>query len=317
MLEKAVTATMKDQLMENKPLVTRTAHVFRFDENDYYLYLLKVQQYKIEFYLLNSLINSPNIDEEFLSLMKNYPIIKKLVPLILYHQAWLSMKREIIKEEEFIYIDYEYHPHQYLLMLRNAGILSALEQGLIRNFYDYMLMNNTEGYPELNSSYHGQMMLDVFESYLQVAGLNEKQTYYRDVSLNWLSRRIPFSTKNIDEDLLREEFPFIFINKLGIIYLVYFQYLFAATDDLDSLLVKINHLLASAEKVPFLEIIFISEGEGWNLPLQDFFSITKVSRHLYTIEDLEHNLIPFLMDVTDTFHCFVADYLQQYRDVNN
>ena len=66
---------------------------------DYYIDLKKViknvRNIKIELNILNSLIGSKNIEEEFENIIKEYPKTLKCIPILLAQKFMHKMKKEV------------------------------------------------------------------------------------------------------------------------------------------------------------------------------------------------------------------------------
>ena len=110
---------------------------------DYYIDFEKVvknvEEIKVELNILNSLIGSKNIEEEFEAIVKKYPETLKCVPLLLAVRG-----NEIYAQDEdgaFLYnfITMNYDVEQYKVFMRKTGLFDMIANHLVNILFDYSL----------------------------------------------------------------------------------------------------------------------------------------------------------------------------------
>lgn len=95
-----------------------------------------VDKIKVELNILNSLIGSKNIEQEFMDLIEKYPETLKCIPILLAVRA-----KEIYAVDadgEFIYSfkKLNYTPEQCAIFMRKTGLFGLLEEHIVNNLYD-------------------------------------------------------------------------------------------------------------------------------------------------------------------------------------
>ena len=109
---------------------------------DYYIDFEKVvknvEEIKVELNILNSLIGSKNIEEEFEAIVKKYPETLKCVPLLLAVRG-----NEIYAQDEggaFLYNfkTMNYDVEQYKVFMRKTGLFDLMENHIVNNLVDYV-----------------------------------------------------------------------------------------------------------------------------------------------------------------------------------
>src|SRR5690554_867297 len=83
-----------------------------------------VDDIKVELNILNSIISSKNIEEQFLSLVKKYPETLRCIPILLAVRA--TEIKAMDDEGAFVYSfkKMNYSPQQYLVFMRKTGLFN-------------------------------------------------------------------------------------------------------------------------------------------------------------------------------------------------
>lgn len=110
---------------------------------DYYIDFAKVvrnvDEIKVELNILNSLIGSKNIEEEFEKIVTKYPETLQCVPLLLAVRG-----NEIYAQDEEGAFQYNfkkmnYSVEQYKVFMRKTGLFDMIANHLVNNLVDYAL----------------------------------------------------------------------------------------------------------------------------------------------------------------------------------
>ena len=110
---------------------------------DYYIDFEKViknvDEIKVELNILNSLIGSKNIEDEFEKVVTRYPETLKCIPLLL-----AVMSNEIYAQDEdgaFLYNfkTMNYEVEQYKVFMSKTGLFDMIANHLVNNLVDYAL----------------------------------------------------------------------------------------------------------------------------------------------------------------------------------
>ena len=96
--------------------------------------------YKIELNMLNSLIGSQNIEQDFENLIHKYPEVLKCIPILLaVRQTEIIVLDDEGNKFEYNFKNMNYNVEQYTVFMRETGLFDLLEKHLINNLYDYVL----------------------------------------------------------------------------------------------------------------------------------------------------------------------------------
>lgn len=110
---------------------------------DYYIDFEKVvknvTEIKVELNILNTLIGSKNIEEEFERIVTKYPDTLQCIPLLLAVRGYEIYAQD--EEGAFLY-DFKqmcYNVEQYKVFMRKTGLFDMLANHLVNNLVDYAL----------------------------------------------------------------------------------------------------------------------------------------------------------------------------------
>lgn len=160
----------------------------------YYIYFEKVhrnvEKIKVELNILNSLIGSRSIEDDFESLIKKYPEVLKCVPLLLAIRA-----NEIYCQDEnggHLYeFDFEKYPpnsltcyERYKYFMRKTGLFDLLENHIVNNLLDYATGVETGLDSNGRKNRGGHLMEDLVESFIQKAGFIKDVNYFKEIYID-------------------------------------------------------------------------------------------------------------------------------------
>lgn len=145
-----------------------------------------VNAIKIELNIMNSLIGSKNIEQDFVNLLKKYPEVLKCIPILL-----AVRKKEIYAQDRlgsFTYNFYKpnYSINQYIYFMRKTGLLDLIANHIIKDLYDYIL--GVEAGLDSNGRKNrgGHQMENLVESYIKETGTEYyKEMYLSEIEKNW------------------------------------------------------------------------------------------------------------------------------------
>ena len=144
--------------------------------------------------------NSKNIEEEFKSIVKQYPNVLVVVPILL-------AKREVeIKVQDadgsyiFSFVKMNYTVDQYTLFMRNSGLFDLLQNHIINNLVDYVLGIEVGMDTNGRKNRTGHVMEDLVESYLIKTGLVKEKTYFKEMYASDVEKKSHLDLSKLSND---------------------------------------------------------------------------------------------------------------------
>lgn len=154
---------------------------------DYYIDFEKViknvDEIKVELNILNSLIGSKNIEDEFEKVVTRYPETLKCIPLLLAVRS-----NEIYAQDEdgaFLYNfkTMNYEVEQYKVFMSKTGLFDMIANHLVNNLVDYALGIETGLDSNGRKNRGGHQMEDLVEKYIVAAGFKKNENYFKEMYL--------------------------------------------------------------------------------------------------------------------------------------
>ena len=146
-----------------------------------------VDSIKIELNILNSLIGSKNIEQEFEDIIKKYPEVLKCIPTLLAVRQSEIYAQDKDGEYMYNFNKLNYDIEQYKVFMRKTGLFELLQHHIINNLVDYCLGIETGLDSNGRKNRGGHQMEDLVESYIKRAGVKEyyKEMYLTDIEKKW------------------------------------------------------------------------------------------------------------------------------------
>ncbi len=242
---------------------------------DYYTDFEKVyentERLKVEANILNSLINSKNIEADFERLLIDYPKCLKVIPLLL-----AVRKSELYCKDENGAFNYNFDNAnqsvaQYKYFMRQTGLFNLLENHVISNLYDYLTGVEVGLDSNGRKNRGGHQMENLVEKFLRQAGVEyRKEFYLTDIFPN---KRWDFVVETADK-----------------IFAVETNFYTDGGSKLNETARSYKLIAEEAEKIDGFKFIWITDGEGWRKAKQNLRETFSVLRDLYNIKDLEDGI---------------------------
>ncbi len=92
-------------------------------ERDFKKIYSQIENIKVELHILNSLVGSKNVEEDFQKLAKRYPEVLKCMPLFFLEKVTANSLEELIEK--------------YVIIMRETGFFDILQNSLAENIVDF------------------------------------------------------------------------------------------------------------------------------------------------------------------------------------
>lgn len=246
---------------------------------DYYVDFEKVyrnaKKLKTEIFVLNSLVNSENIEADFLSLIAEYPKCLKAVPILLAVRSY-----EIYCQDENSAITYCFNktvqtPQQYAGFMRKTGLFDMLEEHIISHLYDYVTGVETGLNSNGRKNRGGHQMERLVESFLKKSGI----PYDREVPSS--SLELPLSSLPHNK---RWDFT---VTTPSSIYVIETNFYTDKGSKLNETARSYRLIAEEARNIPGFTFVWITDGKGWLSAKNSLHETFSVLDTLYNIADLE------------------------------
>lgn len=256
-----------------------------------------VNKLKVELNILNSLIGSKNIEDEFKSLLARYPEIIKAIPILL---AKREKEIKVIDSKEnyvFNFAKMNYTIDQYALFMKNSGLFELLQNHIINNLIDYVLGVEVGMDTNGRKNRTGDAMEDLVESYLIKAGLVKDETYFKELNKSDVERMFHLDLSGIsNQDKTEKRFDFVFKGPLGDVYACECNFYSGGGSKLNETARSYKTLALEAQGISRFTFVWFTDGLGWNSARHNLEETFDVLDTVFNIKDLEDGIVEKLLD---------------------
>ena len=245
-----------------------------------------VDAIKVELNIMNSLIGSKNVEQDFKELLKKYPEILHCIPTLLavrYNEIYAQ-------DEEGAFI-YDFSKmncsvDQYIVFMKKTGLLSLIGEHIINNLVDYCLGRETGLDSNGRKNRGGHQMEDLVEGFIQKTGTEYyKEMYLTDIENKW----------NVDLSAISAEgtstkrWDFV-VKTSSTIFVIETNFYSGGGSKLNETARSYKMIAEETKEIPNVEFVWVTDGGGWRSARRNLEETFNVLEHLYNISDMEQGV---------------------------
>ena len=250
-----------------------------------------VDKVKVELNILNSLIGSKNIEEEFQNILIKYPETLECIPLLLAVRSREIFIKDEINEYLFKFDKMVYSMKDYIRFMKESGLFDLLQNHIIKNLYDYVLGIEVGLDSNGRKNRGGHLMENLVESYIIKAGYKKdvnyfKEMYLKDIENKWNLDLSEMSGNNTST----KRFDFV-IKTDKQVYVIETNFYSSGGSKLNETARSYKMLAQESKKVDDVTFIWFTDGTGWNSARKNLEETFNELETMYNIDDLENGIL--------------------------
>lgn len=260
-----------------------------------------VNKIKNELNLLNGLIGSKNIEQEFKELISEYPNVLKAIPILIAKREKVVIIKDAIQDYYYNFTKMNYSIEEYSMFMRKTGIYDLLENHLISNLYDYVTGVEVGMDTNARKNRTGDAMEDLVESYIVKTGFVKEHNYYKEVTskqlkekwnidLKEILKNIDVETKNKKVKMAEKRFDFV-IEKNNILYLIETNFYGSQGSKLNETARSYKMLNEELKKIKGIKFVWFTDGKGWNTTKGNLEETFNEMDDIYCIAEMKDNIM--------------------------
>lgn len=278
---------------------------------DYYVDFDKVyanaKKLKAELYLMNSLLGSKRIEDDFVALVRKYPDVLKVVPILV---AVRSTAIPVLSVGGLVYYRFDKcdrcNESEYLDFMRSTGLFDMMKKHRISNLYDYVFGVEVGLDSNGRKNRGGHLMENHVEAHLQAAGLkrrfsdgkaplkgdpNEVGVYYKElyssqVQAFWNIDLSPMTSKGTVE----KRFDFVVRAADGIVYGIETNFYASGGSKLNETARSYKEMAQESDGISGFEFCWVTDGKGWVSARNNLRETFDIMEHIYNLAELEEGM---------------------------
>lgn len=250
-----------------------------------------VDNIKVELNILNSLIGSKNIEQDFENLADKYPEVLKCIPLLLAVRA--NEIYAIDSEGEFTYNFKKPNlsVEQYKVFMRKTGLFDLIENHIVNNLVDYATGVETGLDSNGRKNRGGHLMENLVESFIKKAGYIKDKTYFKEMYIHQITEKWNIDLSAIsNQGKTEKRFDYV-IKTPNMIYGIETNFYGGGGSKLNETARSYKTLAIETDTIDGFAFAWFTDGKGWTSARHNLEETFDVMEHIYNINDMENGII--------------------------
>jgi len=261
---------------------------------------VNVESIKIELNILNSLIGSKNIENDFISLLKKYPEILKVIPVLIAKRESEIYCQDANGGKVFNFNFGKYMPNshkffsEYVYFMRETGLFELIANHVINNLVDYVTGVEVGLDSNGRKNRGGHLMEDLVEAYFKKAGLVRDKDYFKEMYISEIEAKWGIDLSNIsNQGKTEKRFDFV-VRKDSMIYGVETNFYTSGGSKLNETARSYKNIALETREIDGFSFVWFTDGEGWKSARHNLEETFDIMDDIYCINDLESGVIDTL-----------------------
>lgn len=265
---------------------------------DYYIDFEKVvrnvEEVKVELNILNSLIGSKSIEEDFEKIVTKYPETLQCIPLLLAVRG-----NEIYAQDEegaFLYNfkKMNYSVEQYTVFMHKTGLFDMIANHLVNNLVDYALGIETGLDSNGRKNRGGHQMEDLVEKYIVAAGFEKDVNYFKEMYIKDIEAKWGLDLSSLSSDgKSTKRFDFV-VKTENMVYGIETNFYTGGGSKLNETARSYELLSQHADAINGFTFVWFTDGIGWKSARGNLKETFEVIDTIYSIDDMEKGVMESL-----------------------
>lgn len=251
-----------------------------------------VDTIRIPLNILNSLIGSKNIENEFKDILIQYPETLKCIPILLAKRELDIMVMDEEGQFDFHFDKPNYSIDDYISFMRKTGLFDLMENHIVNNLVDYVTGIETGLDSNARKNRGGHLMENLVESFLCKTGLKKGINYFKEMYIHEIEHRWSIDLSPISNNGDAEKrFDFVVCGQ-NAIYGIETNFYASSGSKLNETARSYKTIAMETKDLDYFKFVWITDGCGWHSAKNNLKETFDVLNHLYNIADLESGIIP-------------------------
>ena len=250
-----------------------------------------VNDVKIELNILNSLIGSQNIKEDFENIIEKYPETLKCIPILLAVRKKEIYVIDVNGEYVYSFKKRNYPVEQYSEFMEKTGLFRLLKEHIVNNLFDYVTGIETGLDSNGRKNRGGHLMEDLVESFIQNSGFKKNNDYFKEMYISEIENKWKIDLSAIS-NVGKTEKRFDFVIKTeNQIYVIETNFYASGGSKLNETARSYKSITREVSTIEGVTFVWFTDGIGWKSARNNLEETFEILEHIYSIDDLENNII--------------------------
>lgn len=262
---------------------------------DYYIDFKKVyenvEEIKIELNILNSLVGSKDIENDFERIILRYPETLKCMPILL-----AVRNTEIYAQDDLGAYTYNFNKknqtlEQYKVFMKKTGLFDLISRKIVNNLVDYVLGVETGLNSNGRKNRGGHQMENLVERYIEKAGFIKNKTYFKEMSIKEIEEKFKINLSTISNNgKIVKRFDFV-IKRNNTVYGIETNFYASGGSKLNETARSYKQITQEAKNIDGFKFMWITDGKGWKSARNNLRETFEELELLFNINDLQEGVL--------------------------
>lgn len=254
-----------------------------------------VNDIKVELNILNSLIDSKTIEDDFKAIIAKYPETLKCIPILLAVRANEIYAIDGDGEFSYDFKNANCTTEQYVVFMRKTGLFDLLQNHIISNLVDYVTGVETGLDSNGRKNRGGHLMEDLVESFIQKAGFKRDVNYFKEMYISEIVDKWDIDLSAIsNQGKAEKRFDFV-IKTDSCIFGIETNFYASGGSKLNETARSYKQIAQEVATIDGFEFVWFTDGQGWTSARHNLEETFDVMEHIYSIVDLENGILPTIL----------------------
>ena len=250
-----------------------------------------VDAIKIPLNILNSLIGSKNIEEDFKKILTQYPETLNCIPILLAKREFDIMAMDEEGQIDFHFDKPNCTNEEYVKFMRKTGLFDLMENHIVNNLVDYVTGIETGLDSNGRKNRGGHLMENLVEGFLCKAGLAKGNSYFNEMYIHEIESKWNIDLSSISNNGGSEKrFDFVVKGK-DIVYGIETNFYTSSGSKLNETARSYKTITLETKDLDYFKFVWFTDGCGWRSAKNNLKETFDVLEHLFNIADLESGII--------------------------
>ena len=250
-----------------------------------------VDSIKIELNILNSLMGSKDIENDFVNLIAKYPETLKCIPLLLAVREKDIYAIDADGEFTYSFKKLNYSIEQYKIFMRKTGLFDLLQDHIINNLFDYATGVETGLDSNGRKNRGGHLMENLVESYIKKCGFVRDATYFKEMTISAIESKWDVDLSAIsNKGKTVKRFDFV-VKTHSMIYGIETNFYGSGGSKLNETARSYKTLALENDTIDGFTFVWFTDGIGWNSARNNLEETFDIMKHVYNIDDMENDIM--------------------------
>lgn len=251
-----------------------------------------VDSIKVELNILNSLINSKSIEEEFKLIVKKYPEVLRVIPILLAKRGNEIKVTDSNENKNFNFSKKNYSIEEYMKFMKNTGLFDLLSNHIISDLIDYVKGVEVGLDSNARKNRTGTAMENIVESYIINAGYVKDVTYFKEMNASTIYDKFGIKLDLSDNEKAKAEKRFDFVVKAkDKLFAIEVNFYSSGGSKLNETARSYKMIFEETKNIKGFSFVWITDGIGWHTAKRNLEETFDVLELMFNLSEIESGIL--------------------------